>query len=105
MILRSGQYTRKSSGRAEPESLFGTSCRTAKPPSTEASHTFSCSAELEVAAHEKKTEKAKDRKTEGKIGPPGPRSIQGRRHWQPSVPRIEVRESMGRNQSDPGSDA
>jgi len=31
--------------------------------------------ESQAASHEKKTKKAKDRKTEGKIGPSGPRSI------------------------------
>jgi hypothetical protein len=40
------------------------------------------------AAHEKNTEKAKDKKTEGKIRNPGPRSIQSGCNWQPSVPGI-----------------
>jgi hypothetical protein len=46
---------------------------------------FSCSAVLEAAAYEKKTEQTKDRAAENKIGPAGSRSIEGRSNWKPPI--------------------
>src|SRR5262245_37342120 len=52
---------------------------------------FSCSAVLEAAGHETKTQKAKRQKAQSETGPSGSGSFQGRRHWQPSVPGIAAR--------------
>ena len=53
--------------------------------------TKSCSAVLEAAAREKKTEKAKGRKAKGKIGSSRSRSVEGGCYWQPSLARIAAR--------------
>jgi hypothetical protein len=79
------QRWNEKSGGVSPESRLLkrgdlSSCRvTANPSSPQLIK--SCSAVLEAAEHEKKTEKSRDRKTESKIGPSRSGSIQGRRHW------------------------
>src|SRR2546422_1396533 len=63
------------------ESHFEPACR----PLSDAPSAFSCPAVLEAAAHEKKTNQTKNRAAENKIGPPGSRSIEGRRDRKPPI--------------------